>query len=785
MNRIYTSRVFACAGVLFFAGVSTANVGARDSDRSQPDVGIAVRAVERAAERLAPMRAAVDRAQIEIDALARAQRDPKSLVDFVRDEVVFQPYPGLLKGARGTLLTRAGNALDQALLLGAALETAGAEVQLVRGRLSTDQADLLVRSATTNAVEFPAALDSARARARLRAILRGLDLPDEWTARALALLDEDDGTPGRAEDHTGALGDTDAVTALLLERVDANQSNASIHAQLIARARDYHWIRWRATPSDPWRDAHVAFPPAGPGTVDVAQTLDETVEDDLRHFVEIQVVAEAVENGKRVERPLNRHWRQSTAALIAEPVSISLLPEGLTGPADLLALGDGIDDVRRFELSINGQTVAGAGSVDLAGQVPARGKPEGLSGLSQGLGGALTGGGTARAEAGPALTAVFVDYRFESPAGSETVRRALFDRQGPAARAAGRVEPEREWSGAELARALAGERVFMIDVGPMAPALALDQAVVQILDKADAFSTMLDIAGGAETESAWTDLQLEQVNPLGHLALIERFGADAGGDNGRLNFRPEAGLVELAVHPLRREAGTIHGYVDIVRNPRRVLRLMDSGWQIDFAATLRAGVWETRMERALVPAGMGEAFDTFAAFDSPAKTRVLRPGEATQDIPGNADFRARLAAELAAGRIVVVADDGEGHSGWWRIDPATGQTLGMTSEGRGQAMVEYVETTVKRAQSLYGHVETIMGVAEQLRACREQHGGLEDFDELFCCMASVYVDTASGPAAGQAKDTGLGGSLFVTVLGAAADAAGGSEQICNDLISSL
>jgi len=562
-----------------------------------------------------------------------------------------------------------------------------------------------------------------------------------------------------------------------------------MHARLVDQARDYHWIRWRATPSDPWQDAHVAFPTAGPGPVAIAQTLNGGVDDALRHFVEIQVVAEAIENNQRAERPLNRPWRQSTAALVATPVTISLLPSGLAGPADLLALGDAIDEVRRFELSINGQAIDGPGSVDLAGQVPARGKPQGLSGLAQGLGGALTGGGTADAVQESQLTAVFVDYRFESPTGSETIRRAWFDRLGPAARSAGLPDSARDSArpsnGAETARALAGERIFMLDVGPLSPALALDQAVVQILDKTNTFSTMLAIAGGTEAASAWTGLQLEQVNPLGHLALIDRFAADPGSTGDRLNFRPSAGLVELAVHPLRREAGAIHGYVDIVRNPRQVLRLNASGWQVDFAATLRAGVWETRMERTLLPAGMGEAFDTFAAFDAPARTRVLRPGEAAQDLPGDADFRARLASELAAGRIVVAPETAGKHSGWWRIDPVTGQTLGMTSEGRGQAMVEYVETTVQRAQSLYGHVETIIGVAEQLRACREQHGGLEEFNELFCCMASVYVDTAAGPAAGQAKDTGLGGSLFVTVLGAAAEAAGGSEQICNDLISSL
>src|SRR5688572_3380542 len=41
---------------------------------------------------------------------------------FVAEQIRYQPYAGLLRGAEGTLMARAGNAADQAVLLAALLD---------------------------------------------------------------------------------------------------------------------------------------------------------------------------------------------------------------------------------------------------------------------------------------------------------------------------------------------------------------------------------------------------------------------------------------------------------------------------------------------------------------------------------------------------------------------------------------------------------------------------------------------------------------------------------------
>ena len=49
---------------------------------------------------------------------------------YVRDHIVFEPYSGVLKGARGTFLTASGNGADQALLLAALMRAAKPEATL-------------------------------------------------------------------------------------------------------------------------------------------------------------------------------------------------------------------------------------------------------------------------------------------------------------------------------------------------------------------------------------------------------------------------------------------------------------------------------------------------------------------------------------------------------------------------------------------------------------------------------------------------------------------------------
>ncbi len=76
----------------------------------------------------------IARASSVADVASAEFRLPERLFEFVHNEIEFQPYAGVMRGAEATLLARAGNAWDTAALMEALLEEAGLAVRIVTGQ---------------------------------------------------------------------------------------------------------------------------------------------------------------------------------------------------------------------------------------------------------------------------------------------------------------------------------------------------------------------------------------------------------------------------------------------------------------------------------------------------------------------------------------------------------------------------------------------------------------------------------------------------------------------------
>jgi hypothetical protein len=103
-------------------------------------------------------------ADLEVKALADSLSGPEQALQFVRDKIGLDLYPGRLRGAESTLRCRSGNSLDRALLLAELLTHKGLEVRMVRSRLSDAQATEILnnwgRRASLPAVTGEAGVDS-------------------------------------------------------------------------------------------------------------------------------------------------------------------------------------------------------------------------------------------------------------------------------------------------------------------------------------------------------------------------------------------------------------------------------------------------------------------------------------------------------------------------------------------------------------------------------------------------------------------------------------------------
>src|SRR5690606_12112593 len=104
-----------------------------------------VKELESLAAFSADVRRTLDRAAFDVETLLDSlDYDAEKIVDFVRHEIAFEQYLGLLRGPEGTLASRSGNALDQAVLLAKLLREAGHDARIARATLDERQARALL-----------------------------------------------------------------------------------------------------------------------------------------------------------------------------------------------------------------------------------------------------------------------------------------------------------------------------------------------------------------------------------------------------------------------------------------------------------------------------------------------------------------------------------------------------------------------------------------------------------------------------------------------------------------
>jgi hypothetical protein len=319
------------------------------------------------------------------------------------------------------------------------------------------------------------------------------------------------------------------------------------------------------------------------------------------------------------------------------------------------------------------------------------------SGQVPGLFGALTRGAEERADgaADSQLTAEWIEYDILAPGVQRRpVRREVFDLVGPSARAARTSTKLAVTDHERLERALAlvGETVILPLVSELTPAFVASQTARALLEDRDGLLALMRQRGTTD-DSQDPGEQLSRLTPipgaLADLALARNLLSSSRGDIYLASPNVLTYRTGLRTNP----SGQIRPYeaFDIVANESAV-RL--GSRRESFEVRLRQGTFDSNAETFL----LAEGGSTTSAAEAFARAKRTEPSwvivRESADIPAlrlPADARTRILDDVNAGYVAVVPASVAGGDdvAWWRIDPATGQTLGIGNRGWGQAAVEY------------------------------------------------------------------------------------------------
>ena len=638
----------------------------------------------------------------DVEALSRTLTTPQAAFEFVRDQVAFEPYPGIMKGPRATLVTRGGNSIDRALLLAAILEHNGVSARIARGRLSPDRARALLeqagasRSATEHMlVSLPVKSPAATPTAHQQDIINAVGRRADSAANAVRT----------AVDQTHPV-------------VEASVKNASLPRAAHVRSRqleilsDHYWVQ--ATIDDQTIDLDPSLTSAQPNQklAEAAESFEPgSAPDDLFQRVKFRIVAEFLENGRI--RSTDILAEEATATdLFGKNIRLALAPQ--TPNTDesschaILLIGDRRVDGQAFQLS------ARTGDEESSGENPDTGTGEAAGGLS-----GVAGGGQGQkpaekpapkpraqpaAAAGAVLGRVYLEVTSVGPRLPEArYRRVIMDRLEPSG------------SGVRIQPALADDqfvRPLLVQAWDGAVSVGGNNAVFVL-------QTILDTMKAHESmeEKARAQVYLGEsfgVDDLPAPTLSkELIGYFFTSDVTRFLLGRQHAKSARSYYERPRLAFLRHGFVvgdwSRPQGARRFVEgidLLNAPFQFTGSAAdaerlaREAGVADTALEGSMTSAGA--LFNTLPLFAAAAaqnvRTVTIRPDQA-EDLQGIAvppAIKAVLREELAQGQTLLlparlVKLNEVDTYGWWSIDPETGLALGKMELGGAQGLTEVTQ----------------------------------------------------------------------------------------------
>lgn len=639
---------------------------------------------------------ALPRAEFDQTALLKSLgNDPEKIFKWVRDRTWWAPYRGLLRGAKGVMLDRVGSNLDRAALLGDLMRRSGYNVRLAHAELSDTRARELLPK--VRAIP-PGRLGSAEPQSLPAEFQQGIEniIPGLADSRQEAVESQ----KRRVEEAEAIIrNQTDKLYAAVRDAARASPAN---DVSAIAALQDHWWVEYSS--GDEWIAMDVVLPDASVGSTLVASesTSDwpkskqaPSIPDDDWHSVQIQVVVERYENGATSEFTVLEAVLRP-AEVLETPVSLGHLPrpwpESINPNGDPNAFRSPLLWVSEWTpfLKVGSEYVVQSGFTDRGelkrnpldpiGQL-------GGGGIMGGMDAALGGGEDAETYA----TAEWIDYEVRVPgAKNEHLRRPIFDLLGPTKRltASGGFELSDSLK-FERAQSLWSRTDILLQPCEFTEAFVAELNSASFVDLQEKLKRLAKESDPAKAKTLATNI-LEQVEIWGPLPEVAFLRSSLGKKQSR-SFIDRPNVLNYRINGAEwyRDGWVHRSMIDIASNSMGMPHDAGGG---AFHARLEQGVTDTVAELFALASNIHAAENTASVFamspESFANSLLIRAGETSQtrDFQWLPDATARLEQDVKAGFIALalkdpVILDGRQRVGWWRVNPVTGETIGVMDTG--------------------------------------------------------------------------------------------------------
>lgn len=741
---------------------------------------------------LEELRTHIDRSQFELDALlSRLDYDSDKIISFVKQDIRFEQYPGLLRGAEGTLMSRAGNALDQSVLLANLLNDAGYEARIASAALNEEQAkDLINQMFLEKRSKLPLG-DMQKINAVMTSLGKLSGVPEVDLATFLD-APQSQVSDQSATDQLKSRADAEFIFKILDEAGIALGDPEAVDA-LNKEAREYFWVEYRMGPADPWSSTHPALNGQNDSLAGLKATksMQGSVPDELQHRFRFRAYIEQKTGNDLTEYALMDTWERPVANLVGISLSYANMPLKLRSADDMKKIREVLASNNVF-IPFYNESAAGPNTFDLAGRlIPIEARMSNYAAVFETVTEKSTLAASslasldqsdAEVEGGTLpfmLSAHWLEYTFIKPNGQETTyRRELLDRIGTAARAEGSHLITEKLDTLELNTYLASFQSFMVATGEYPDALIFDHAVERLIDMRPTLSFVLQGKagqGGATADSSSAKYDVTYPFQLAQLAYYVHVDQQSQPEKGMVSYRGEPSLIVQSKR-LSGDDKSVSSF-DIVTNKHRVFELFQGQVNLEPKQAVLIGTRETRAEtflhrgRELPNRSFINAVGVFEeAIAAGIPMKVLRPGSSNamlQNMAVGEATRHHIERDLNSGYVLILPQrsprENSEYFAWWRINPATGETLGVISNGLGGDIEE--ELMLKTPMMIMSLALAGMGGLTGFVICAESAPDYYSTSNVaLCCFADALVGGGSAFIAGMVIGAYVGALLGFLVM---------------------